>query len=130
MRRAGVDDAGIERVLDQLRRHGLVDDESFAAYWVEQRQSFRPRGGRLVRAELARLGVGRTEAESATAELRGTAEHDAYRAAARFASRLRGLDETNFTRRLAQWLARRGFDWDTVSIVVKRLAEENAVDTS
>ena len=119
-----------DSVVTQLRGHGLIDDEAFAAYWVEQRQTFRPRGERLVRAELARLGVARAAAESATGELETSAEEDAYRAAARRAERLRDASPEVFAARVSAFLARRGFDWDTVSAVVRRLAEENAASTS
>jgi regulatory protein len=111
-------------VLVQLRRHQLIDDRAFADYWVEQRQTFRPRGARLLRAELARLGVERGGAEAAVAPLADSAETDAYRAAARQATRLRGLDERAYATRLGQWLARRGFDWDTITAVVARLWAE------
>ena len=112
----------IDSVIAQLRRQGLLDDHAFAAYWAEQRQTFRPRGARLVRAELARLGVARTHADAATADL--AEEDDAYRAATRYALRLRAADEATFRRRLSQWLARRGFDWETISTVVNRLSSE------
>jgi regulatory protein len=111
-------------VLVQLRQHQLVDDRAFADYWVEQRQTFRPRGARLLRAELARLGVERGGAEAAVAPVADSAEADAYRAAARHARRLHGLDERTFATRLSQWLARRGFDWDTIAPVVARLWAE------
>ena len=124
LKRAGVDEAVAESVLDQLRRHQLVDDRAFAEYWVEQRQTFRPRGTRLLTAELARLGIGRERAQAATAAVEGSAEEDAYRAARKRAFQLRnvsGLDQRTFESRLAQWLARRGFDWDTITTVVARL---------
>jgi regulatory protein len=126
LRRAGTDAAVVDTVLAQLRRHRLVDDEAFAERWVEQRQTFRPRGARLLRAELVQHGIARAGAEAATAALDDTAEQDAYRAAARRAAQLQGLDEKTFTTRLAQWLARRGFDWDTISPVVARLWAECA----
>jgi regulatory protein len=118
----------VESVVAQLRRHGVVDDEAFAAYWVEQRQTFRPRGARLVRAELTRLGVARVAADEATTPLEDSAEEDAYRAAARRAHQLRTLDQRTFQVRLGQWLARRGFDWDTVSAVVERLWTDTAAE--
>jgi regulatory protein len=125
LRRAGFDDdALVEQVLGQLRGHSLLDDSAFAQYWVEQRQTFRPRGARLLRAELARLGVERGAAEHASASVAPTAEEDAYRAAARRARSLPGGDERLFKARLGQWLARRGFDWDTVTCVVERLWAE------
>jgi regulatory protein len=124
LRRARLDDATIDAVIGQLRRHQLLDDAAFAEYWVQQRQTFRPRGARLVQAELARRGVDRSRSEAATTPLAESAEADAYRAATRQASRLRGLDERTFQTRLGQWLARRGFDWDTITTVVARLWSE------
>jgi regulatory protein len=126
LRRTRVDESVIDGVVVQLQAHRLLDDRAFAEYWVEQRQTFRPRGARLLRAELARLGVARGGAEAATAPLEESAEEDAYRAAARQAQRLRDrdLDEATFRTRLGQWLARRGFDWDVITPVVGRLCQE------
>jgi regulatory protein len=121
LRRAGIDEATLDGVLLQLRQHQLLDDRAFADYWVEQRQTFRPRGARLLRMELARLGVERGRAEAAVAPIVDTAEADAYRAAARQARRLHALDERAFATRLGGWLVRRGFDWDTITPVVARL---------
>ena len=124
LRRARIDDATIDAVVGQLRRHRLLDDTAFAAYWVEQRRTFRPRGPRLLRAELSRLGVSRVDSDGATAEL--LPDEDAYRAAAKRALRLRELDESTFTARLSAFLARRGFDWETVAAVVRRLWSERS----
>ncbi len=113
-------------MLAQLRGHRLVDDQAFAEYWVEQRQTFRPRGARLLRAELAQHGITRAGADAVTEPLEASAVDDAYRAAARRAVHLSGLDERTFAARLGQWLARRGFDWETVNTVVSRLWDERA----
>jgi regulatory protein len=123
-----VDAETAEGVIARLREHELIDDRAFAAYWVEQRQTFRPRGARLVRAELNRLGVDRASAEASTAPLEDSAEADAYRAAATRARQLAvaHLEQPAFEARLGQWLARRGFDWDTISAVVARLWSETA----
>jgi regulatory protein len=124
LRRAGVDEAAIEATLSQLRQHRLLDDAAFAEYWVEQRRTFRPRGARLLRAELSRLGVGAAVAGEATEVMASSAEEDAYRAAARRAAQLRQLPPAVFRARLGAFLTRRGFDWDTVTRVVERLAAE------
>jgi regulatory protein len=107
LRRAGVAEDAATGVLAQLREHGLVDDAAFAQYWLEQRQTFRPRGARLVRAELRQHGI--------------STEEDAYRAAQKRAAHLPTADERAFKQRLSQFLARRGFDWQVVSTVVERL---------
>src|SRR5216683_6418558 len=121
LRRAGADEAAVEGVLERLRQHALVDDTAFAEYWVEQRQTFRPRGARLLRAELRQHGVDVSAAEAAAETTAASASDDAYRAAQRRARQLSSADERVFKSRLAQFLGRRGFDWDTISPVVDRL---------
>jgi len=44
LRKRGVASASIDLALGRLRRAGLVDDDRFARFWVENRESFRPRG--------------------------------------------------------------------------------------
>jgi regulatory protein len=126
LRRAGTEAAVVETVLAQLRGHRLLDDRAFAEYWVEQRRTFRPRGARLLRAELAQRGVARQQADEVTTPLDACAVDDAYRAARKRALRLQGLDQFTFTTRLGQWLARRGFDWDAITPVVARLWSERS----
>lgn len=128
LRRASVDEAVIEAVLAQLHEYRLLDDTAFAQYWVEQRQTFRPRGARLLRAELGRLGVSTAVAGEATSEAASSAEEDAYRAAARRAAQLRHLGHEVFAARLSAFLARRGFDWAVSASVVRRLWAEVSVD--
>jgi regulatory protein len=126
LRREKVADEIIEQVLDRLRTAGLVDDDAFARYWLEQRQTFQPRGVRLLRAELRQHGIS-TELAAAAADSRlASAEDDAYRAAQKRARALQSAsaDEQTFKTRLTQFLARRGFDWDTIASTVERLHRE------
>ena len=124
LRRAGVEPGAVDATLSQLRRHRLLDDTGFAEYWVEQRQTHRPRGARLLRAELAQRGVARPVADEAITAVEDTAAEDAYRAASTRAERLRDLPLEVFEARLGGFLARRGFDWETVATTVRRLRAE------
>src|SRR5215470_669425 len=63
--RAGADEAAADATVRQLRQHHLLDDAAFARDWVEQRQTLRPRGARLVRFELRQRGVDAATAEAA-----------------------------------------------------------------
>jgi regulatory protein len=121
--RDGTPDAIVDEVLAQLRRWQLVDDAAFASYWLEQRRTFRPRGPRLLQAELRQRGVSAQLAAQAAAEAAATADQDAARVAEKRARQLarQPIDERTFCARLAQHLARRGFDWDTITPLVERL---------
>lgn len=115
-----------DEVLAALARQGLVDDDAFARYWVEQRRQFRPRGARLLSLELRQHGVAADLAEASSQTVADDAEEDAYRAARARARALRALDEATFKQRLGQFLARRGFGWDVITPTVRRLWQEAA----
>jgi regulatory protein len=115
----------IDTTVRQLRRLGLVDDEAFAAYWVDQRRAFRPRGARLLRAELRAHGVA-ADLAAASAAAETDEIEDAYRAAVKKARQLATADEPTFRTRLTQFLARRGFGWDTIGSTVERCWRERA----
>ena len=122
LRKHGASEAEIDGALERLRRAGLVDDGAFAGYWVDNRQSFRPRSKRALRAELKRKGV--PEAELAAALGSVNDGEAAFRLAARRAPRLKGLEPSEFRRKLSDFLARRGFEYQTISEAVARVVTE------
>ena len=113
----------IDEVIRRLQDAGLLDDAAFARFWVENRDTFSPRGARALRAELRQKGV-------ADAAIQGviSGERDdsagAHAAARKKARQLRGLDYQAFRRRLGAYLARRGFDYETIGPVVASLWQE------
>ncbi|MCC6177789.1 MAG: regulatory protein RecX [Chloroflexi bacterium] len=115
----------VDVAIGKLRDIGLVDDAAFAHYWVEQRQTHRPRGARLIRQELRQKGVDAETTAEALSEDGGDVEAEgAYQAARRKAESLRRLDERTFHQRLGAFLQRRGFDFETTRTVVSRLWSE------
>jgi len=121
LRAAGVEDQLASEVIDRLRRQGLLDDAQFAAYWVEQRQAFKPRGPRALRSELRAKGIA---AETMIPAIRAAAEDQgdaACRAGLREARRRCAYDEIEFTQALGKYLARRGFDYGVTRAAVAEL---------
>lgn len=114
--------AVIDEVLARLETLGYVDDYAFAQYWVENRERFRPRGARALRYELRQKGIADAIIQKALDGFDGA--ESAYAAAQDQARRLRGLDRRAFRTRLSGFLARRGFDYDTVREAVERLVHE------
>ena len=125
--RKQVPPSAIDQAIERLRRLGLVDDEAFARYWVEQRQTHRPRGARLLRQELFQKGIARETSAGAVeaGDDQLAPEEAAYRAAERRARSLRAADEREFTTRLGQFLLRRGFDYETARAACRRLWQES-----
>ncbi len=112
----------VRAVLDELAQEGLVDDTAFAEYWVEQRDRFRPKGSRALRAELAQQGVARADVEAAVAP-----DRDLERALAAGRPRaLRlaqqpGMDARAFRDHLGPFLQRRGFGYSIAREAVATL---------
>jgi len=112
----------IEQVLERLGRSGLVNDAQFAQTWVDNRSEFRPRGRRLLSMELRQKGLDGEAIESALSGL--DEEELAYQAALKYARKLQGLPKPDFRRKLAGFLARRGFNYAVIEPVLQRVWQE------
>jgi regulatory protein len=120
--------AATDEVLARLRRAGLVDDQAFGRFWVENRSQFRPKSGRMLKAELRQKGLTAEQADAALAESHGGDAEAAYQAAAGRAHRLAGLPQAEFARKLQGFLARRGFGYETIRETVERVWREAAAE--
>ncbi len=124
MRTVG-DETTIEAVLNKLTEQGYLNDTEFARYWVENRERFRPKGVRALRQELRAHGLDRETIEAALADVDSTAS--ALAIARSRGQRMAGLAIAApelFRRKLSDFLARRGFEYEVIREVVARLAEE------
>lgn len=138
-----------ERILKKLKQLNLLNDEEFARWWVEQRRNSRnPRGIRAIQSELYRKGVEREIIEQvlktnekpatpATTETLKENENTEVALAAKAAQNyLKKLNKPippipptppkhwELKRKLGAYLARRGFDWDTIKTTVDKLTTE------
>jgi regulatory protein len=118
LERRGLGEDNIEGIVGRLERAGLLDDEAFAAYWVENRERFRPRGLRGLRFELKRKGISDAIIDRVLASVDASA--GAYQAASRKVRQLSHLDRASFRRKLVEYLARRGFDYDVAQETAER----------
>lgn len=123
MQEIGVKDEWAHDVIDRLRRAGVVGDAGFAADWVENRAALHPRGRRLLTYELRQKGISDDDISAALDPL-PEEEGLAYSAGVKYASRLKGLEWLVFSRRLAGFLARRGFSYSTCKPVIRQIWDE------
>lgn len=118
-------------VIEALRTKGLLDDNAFAAYWTENRDSFSPRSRSLTRIELQKKGVAGDVIEQAVGGIDDDAS--AYRAASSHVRSMRWSSQEQFRRRLGGYLERRGFGYSVINATLKKIwqevASENISDT-
>ena len=106
-------------VIARLRELALLNDSAYAASFVESRDSSSPRSRRLLAQELRLKGVARDLASESVAAIDDI--DAAYRAGQRRARSMSRLEYKDFERRLGGFLLRRGFGFDVVRQVVRRL---------
>jgi regulatory protein len=110
-------------VLERLERLSLVDDRAFARFWVENRQAFRPRGPRALRAEMRQKGL---DSEVIDDALEGLVDEEpiAYEAGLKKAGSLPVADEREFFRKMVGFLQRRGFGYEVSASTARRIYQE------
>jgi regulatory protein len=115
----------IDQALARLKRSHLIDDLAFARSWVANRESLRPRGPWMLKAEMRQKGLSEQIINTVLTDL--DEEESALRASASALRRYSRLDEDLFRRRLWAYLQRRGFGYDVChSVVDRRWAELEA----
>lgn len=152
LRKKGHTPEQIEVAMERLREQGYVDDQAFARFWIGNRQTFSPRGPRLLRSELRQKGVPTDIVDAAMAEYQdeqaqreeqsaqvaleaGTSDDepasgsDDASALALARKRMRvlsNLDPVTAKRRLSSFLARRGYNYDVIAPVLQRLLSDES----
>jgi regulatory protein len=110
LRRRDMQEKQIDAVVERLEGVGLLDEVAFAEFWVENREKFRPRGLMGLRYELRSKGVSEAIIERVLVTV--DVSDSAYRAASKKARQLSHLDRAMFIRKMVDYLARRGFEYE------------------
>jgi len=118
LRKKGHADDIIQTVVARLTAVDLLDDEAFARYWVDQRETFKPRSQMALRYELQQKGISREMIDAVLSDV--DEEAAARRAAQKKAPQLAHLSEETFRVKLGGFLQRRGFHYG----LIKQISEE------
>jgi regulatory protein len=122
LQKLGYEDKQVEKVITNLKNSKLLDDKAFAEYWKENRNSFKPRGQRMLRSELKYKGVDSEVIDEVVED--ADDKDNAYRSAMKRARSLPLSDYAQFRRRLSGYLQRRGFEFGVINSTVKKAWEE------
>jgi len=115
----------IDSVLDHLANLDLLNDRTFASFWIESREQFSPRGSIALKNELRMKGVEREVIDELIDDEQD--EERALRAGYKKALalvRLPNIDFATFRTRLGSFLQRRGFSYEISTRIMRKLWEE------
>jgi regulatory protein len=124
-------DKDITSIIEDLTRAGLLNDLTFAETYTRDALALRPAGKLLIKRNLLRLGVDASTVDGVIEQAFTThAQDEAALALARtYLRKARALQSPADTRkvrnRLAAYLARRGYPWETIQQVVRKLLNGN-----
>lgn len=119
--RKGVSAALTERVFNRLKEKSYIDDEKFAAYWIENRNLRKGSSKRKLSAELSAKGVDRAVIERLLSE---TDRNDLVELQKIInKKRSRYEDEQKFM----SYLARQGFSYDDIKTALRNDDAEESV---
>lgn len=125
LQRKGIAPQAAETVLDRFEEVGLVDDAGYAEAFVESRHRIRGQGGRALSAELRRRGVADEIVVDAVGALDPDREFEtACRIARARYDRMPAVAAEVKLRRLAGFLARKGYSGAIVSRAVRHVVRE------
>ena len=129
LRRKSFDAATRDHAVHRLRELGYLDDAAFARFWVESRETHRPKGQRALAWELRQKGIADAIIEDVLARYGGDETALACAAARKRAATIVTADYDEFRRKLGTFLARRGFSYEVIEQVVDELwTEREAVE--
>lgn len=128
LRQKGFTQAAIDATIRRVVDWGYLNDERFAASWVEQRSSSKPRSRRALAHELREKGVDRELITHAIDEADIDEAADAKRLAADKWRKERAQPLDKRRQRTAGYLARRGYSWQIAKQAIDALAAEEADD--
>lgn len=116
-------DTGLqEKVLDRLKKLGLVNDLAFAKWWIEQRTTFRPKPERVMKQELRMKGIKDEIIEEALEDTETDTDIEiAKKLALKRWERLKTLPGNVAKQKLLQFLAGRGFSYDVARDAIDEL---------
>ncbi len=115
LKRLGADTAQVEKLVGLLVEDGLLNDEKFARWWVEQRIKFRPKGNIALKSELMRKGID----SSIVSQVLLTSEQEKM-LARDLVNQKNWLDAETVTARLLT----RGFSSGTITAIIDELGQE------
>lgn len=122
LEREGFRERTIKTIIAELIQSGHIRDRLYAEKWVQRRLKSNPRGRTVLKQELIDKGVDRETAELVLAEVKTEDEKKlALQIAQKQSKKYKNLPAHVAKRRLHGFLARRGFESETILQVIEKV---------
>lgn len=102
----------IETIIERLKEHKFIDDKEFASWFVEQRTAAKPKAARIIKMELKQKGISEEIIDDLPLVIDDLV--NAKKLLDKKFARYKDLERDEIYKKLGSFLARRGFDWDTI----------------
>ena len=113
-----------EELFNRLKHLDFLNDKKFAVWWIEQRENFRPKSKRILFQELRIKGIDKEIID----EVLNEAHIDEVSAAKRILEKKiymwKNLSGFEKRVKMGNYLAGKGYSWDTVRKVVGEVDQE------
>lgn len=106
--------------LEELKKAGLVDDEAFAKWWVDQRVTFRQKSSRLLVLEIVKKGVDRELARKVVEESNLNDDTMAFQLIEKKKRSWEKLTPEDRKKKAISYLQLRGFKWEVIKKIVDK----------
>ncbi len=117
LRRKTKDEDLINKVIEKLENIKQIDDENFANWFIDQRNTFRPKGEKMIELELRKKGV-------SPQIIKRVIKHDQP---SELEKAWLIISKKKLTERekIIRFLGTRGFSWDTINDVLAKLKHKD-----
>ncbi len=123
----GVPPKEVDRVIDELIKQNLINDEEFASWWIAQRLSYSPKGRKIIELELRDKGVERGIIDKLFSSQNNFDENE-FQSALKLVQKKRlfykNYSEKEMRMKLENYLLRRGFTLETVKRVIDSILQK------
>ena len=117
----------LDKVVSDLEQRNLINDQDFIAWWIDQRDTFRPKGKSLLKLELRQKGISSKDLETyfSTQKNPSSEYEKALVIAQKKYRRYEKLDKLEAKAKLSAFLARRGFEWSVIYSVIDTILKKD-----
>lgn len=114
----------ITTILERLKELNLLNDEEFVRWWIEQRQTYRPKSKRIIKQELKLKGISQDLIDEIVEK---DSKDDFETALELFKKNQRKFENyknQEYLKKVSEFLGRRGFNWDIIKKVLEKRKED------